>query len=463
MSAALSHAGAFGLLASLIATLAAEALGTPALSWLAWAGLGLYLLDAWMHLGAKGRGFISAAIACAVLTVAVLDRPGSALADGLARSAFIATLFTALGMLREAAQTSAMVRRCGMFLAAQPPGRRYAALTGGAHVFSIILNFGSVGLLGTLVGRALDGDKSARGRLRERRMMTAIHRGFATILAWSPLTVSLAVVLTALPGTSWNSIAPWCAASALGMTLIGWGLDRTIRPPQQLSSPTAPETPAPEGSWRLALPIVGLVGLVFVAGFALEEVLQVHLVSGVMMATPVIATLWLAVQERHAAATLIRMHRHVTTGFAAYRLELAILTSAAFIGSLIGNLLPADTVAAAIAAMPLPAWGLVAALAWVIVATGQVGLSPVLSASAIAGALPPPEALGLSPAVIAVALTGGWALCAASSPFGAASLIIGQMTGVGPVTAGARWNGAFALVGLIALTAWVGVVAALTG
>lgn len=459
MTRALTAAGALGLLATLIGTLGGEAFRSPLLYGLAWVGLGLYLLDAWLHLGLKGRGFLASGLVMAAVTALAVDAPAPALAAGLNRAVFIATLFTALGMLREAAGTSDLVRRCGLFLAGQPPGRRYAALTAGGHLFAIILNFGAVALLGALVERSLEGDRSERGRLRERRMMTAIHRGFATILAWSPLTVSLAVVLTALPDTGWAAVAPWCLGTAGGLIVLGWALDRAIRPPRRLRSPGPP--PRPPGSWALVLPIAGLVVAVFALGFALEELFAVRLVTGVMAAAPVMAALWLLVQERAPAATLRRLRTHVLDGFPAYRLELSILTAAAFVGSLFGALLPHDAVAAALDAVPLPAWGLVAALGWMVVALGQAGLNPVLTVSAVAGVLPPPEVLGVPPAAVAVALTGAWALTAASSPFGAATLIIGQMTGVGATAAGSRWNGPFAVTGLLALTVWVGLVARL--
>lgn len=453
--------GNFGLLATVLGTLAGEATGWAPLHWLAWAGLGLYLADAWRHVGGKGHGFMVGALLMIGLSLIMLDQPQGVLADGLGRAAFIATLFTALGILREAATTSDLVRRCGLFLAGQPPGRRYAALTVGAHLFSIILNFGSVALLGALIERSLEGDRSERGRLRERRMMTAIHRGFSTILAWSPLTVSMAVVLTALPDSDWAAVAPWGLATAAALTTLGWLIDRAIRPPRHLMR-SGPR-PRPDGSWTLILPIVGLVGGVFVVGFVLETALDVRLVTGVMMAAPVIAAAWLFGQTGTLRATAGRLGDHVTIGFAAYRMELAILSSAAFIGSLIGALLPEAAVSAAIAAVPLPAWGLVAGLAWIIVGLGQLGLNPVLSVSAVAGALPAPAVLGLPPEAVAVALTGAWALTAASSPVAASSLIIGSMTGVGPGVAGRRWNGPYALAGLVIVTIMVGIVAAVAG
>ncbi len=460
MTAALTQIGAYGLLVTLVGTLGGEAFRSPLLYALAWAGLGLYLLDAVLHLGTKGRGFLASALLTAALAVALLPDARPALTAALNRAVFIATLFTALGMLREAAGTSDMVRRCGLFLAGQRPGRRYAALTTGAHLFAVILNFGSVALLGALVERSLEGDRSHRGRLRERRMMTAIHRGFAVILTWSPLTVSMAVVLTALPDTGWSDVAPWCAGLTASLLGLGWLLDRRIKPPRGMAP--SPHREAP-GTWSLVLPIVGLVAAVFALGFVLEEIFAVRLVAGVMAAAPVVAGAWLLTQERRPVATLRRLGDHIRDGFPAYRLELAILTAAAFVGSLIGALLPGDLVARALDAIPLPAWGLVALLAWVTVALGQAGLNPVLTVSALAGVLPPPDVLGVPPEAVALGLTGGWALTAASSPFGAATLIVGHMTGLGPYTAGARWNGPFAVIGLLFVTLWVGLVTALAG
>ncbi len=56
------------------------------------------------------------------------------------RGAAYGAFFLALSSLRDAAETSQLVRRCGQHLVAQPPGRRYAALTGGGHLFGIILS-----------------------------------------------------------------------------------------------------------------------------------------------------------------------------------------------------------------------------------------------------------------------------------------------------------------------------------
>ena len=73
---------------------------------------------------------------------------------GWRRGASYGAFFFALTTLRDAAETSPLVRRCGQHLVAQPPGRRYAALTGGGHLFGIILSYGAIELLAAMVMRA---------------------------------------------------------------------------------------------------------------------------------------------------------------------------------------------------------------------------------------------------------------------------------------------------------------------
>src|SRR6056297_3427602 len=76
----------------------------------------------------------------AALATVMLAAPGAALWQALERAAMVAALFVALGLLRQAAGGSAMVRSCGQMLVAQPGGRRYAAMTVGGHIFGLILN-----------------------------------------------------------------------------------------------------------------------------------------------------------------------------------------------------------------------------------------------------------------------------------------------------------------------------------
>lgn len=456
-----------GLLATVLGMLGNAATGWQPLEAAAWAGLGIYLAATLRGIPARGLTYLGVAVALAAVAVAVLADPMSTFAAALRRSVFVTTLFTALGFLREAAETSPMVRRCGLFLASQPPGRRYVALTTGGHLFGLILNFGVISLLGAMVVSASrsggGGDEPARTDLRQRRMLTAVLRGFASILAWSPLTVSLAVIMTALPETEWRDVAPWCLGTGVMLLTLGWGLDRRIRPPQGMKA-APPRTP--QGTWGATVPVVALVTGIFLFGWAVEEVLHVRLVVGVMMVTPLIGAAWIFVQQDRggafsapAAATGRRLVAHGRRVFPAYRMEVALLASAAFVGSVIAALLPEALVRDALASTPVPPWVLLAALAWLVVAFGQIGFNPVLSVTILSGALPSPAVFGVPPEAMAVALSGAWALTGATSPFTASVLGIAQLAGRDPGRLGREWNGGFALIGLVLLSAWIGVVA----
>lgn len=451
-----------GLLATVLGTLGYAATTWQPLEAIGWAGLGVYLVGTWNGIPGRGRLYLGIALALAALAVAMLADPGETFATALRRSAFVITLFTALGFLREAAETSPMVRRCGVFLATQPPGRRYVALTSGGHLFGLILNFGVIPLLGAMVvsaNRASGDPDPDRVALRQRRMLTAVLRGFASILAWSPLTVSLAVIMTALPQTEWTAVAPWCLAFALALLALGWVHDRAIKP---ASRATAPPPRQPEGGWGVTVPIIALVASIFAVGWAVEEILDVRLVIGVMMATPVIGAAWIFAQQPRGnalTATGGRLVAHGRRVFPGYRMEVALLASAAFIGSVIAALLPEEAVSAVLSAFPVPPWVLLAGIAWLIVAVGQIGFNPVLSVTILSGALPSPAAFGVPAEAMAVGLAGAWALTASTSPFTASVLGVAQLSGADAGTLGRQWNGLYAITGLILLTGWIGVVA----
>ena len=138
-------------------------------------------------------------------------RPGALFLAGWRRGASYAAFFVALTTLRDAAETSPLVRRCGQHLVAQPPGRRYAALTAGGHMFGITLSYGAIELLAAMVMRAntleAAGGSQAIRAIRTRRMLLAIYRGFCVMNCWSPINIMTAVVSTAVPAAPMRLVA----------------------------------------------------------------------------------------------------------------------------------------------------------------------------------------------------------------------------------------------------------------
>ena len=152
-------------------------------------------------------------------------------ARGLGAAAFIGAFFAALSTLRNVAQTCPAIQRAGTFLAGQRPGRRYAALTVGGQAFALLLNYGSLQLLGALAmaNAKTEPNSEIRGH-RIRRMLLAIQRAFISTLPWSPLSYSMAISTSVIPDTNWaQAMVPGLVTSCI-LAGIGWGLDTAFKP-----------------------------------------------------------------------------------------------------------------------------------------------------------------------------------------------------------------------------------------
>lgn len=469
------------LLGVVILTLAVE-LGAPRdLAWGTALLLTTYTLALWPRIGAVPRAFAVIALGLGALGLAAGGLERIDLREAFFRAGFIGSLFAAFGVLREAAATSATVRRCGLFLARRPPGWRYGALTTGSQTFGLILNFGVIPLLGAMVTegtKAADTapangasnaapDQARRDAIRRLRMAKAIHRGFAAVLAWSPLTVSLAVILTALPDLTWEALAPYLIPYVLAFLILGWTLDRLS--PIRRKAPPPPATPeAEDGSWALTLPIVLLVAGILLGGWLVGRMLDLRLVAAVMLLAPGLAAGWILVQrlpQEPPAAALehvgARLATHVRDTFPAYRTELLVVGASAFIGVVVAALLPPGLIPRLLETLDWPAWVLPLAVPWLAVIGGQAGMSPVLSISLIAATMPTPALLGLPAPVMATAYAGSWALVAASSPSTAAVIASARVarSALMPMTPwrfGLEQNGLFTLLATLALTAYLG-------
>src|SRR5690606_14870201 len=173
-----------------------------------------------------GKLFLAIGLLLLLVAAALLDDWQDAALTALSRGSFIAAFFTALTAIRSAAITDANIIGCGRFLAGQPPGRRYLALTLGGHLFGLVLSYGSISLLGSLAAENANRDPNAEiRRHRTRRMLVAVQRGFISTLPWSPLAFASAITLTVVPGASWSSAIPFTLVSALVLAGIGWALD----------------------------------------------------------------------------------------------------------------------------------------------------------------------------------------------------------------------------------------------
>lgn len=395
--------------------------------------------------------------AIGLLGIARASHPTDLFFAAWRRGAAYAAFFLALSSLRDAAETSRLVRRCGQHLVAQPPGRRYAALTGGGHLFGIILSYGAIDLLGAMVMRAntlrAAGGSEQRRALRTRRMLMAIYRGFAVMNCWSPLNLMTAVVSTAVPAAPMRLLLPVAFVVSLGMMMIGWLEDRLSARRHPADTTARPDT---KETWWIHLRIAGLVALVMLLAETGSLLIGVSLVGAVTLIVPSVGLIWALVQAkrfiahdplRRTGAVISRRCRNFFHRVPHFRGEATVLAGSGFMGVAAGGALSAGGLAPLLAHLPPLAIPLLVPV--LLIVTGQLGLNPVAVIALLGAAMPNPAAFGLAPAVLAFACMLGWGLAVNMTPMSASAITTARWAGVSPWTVSTTWNAAFTLSALV--------------
>ena len=400
------------------------------------------------------------------------------------RGAGYGAFFLALSSLRDAAETSPLVRRCGRHLVAQPPGRRYAALTGGGHVFGIILSYGAIELLGAMVMRAntlaaAGGSAEVRG-IRTRRALMAIYRGFCVMNCWSPLNLMTAVVSTAVPAAPMRLLLPIAFVVSLGMTGLGWLEDRIGAPRRPAAGAGRPVT---EERWTIHLRVIALVLLVMLLAEAGSLGFGFSLVAMITLVVPLVGFAWIVMQALPVArrgtpgigtrgggeggwliglrgvgtrawrvgGVLRRRALRFALRVPAFRSEATVLAGSGFMGVAVGGALPAGALGPALAHVPPLLLPLLVPV--VLIATGQVGLNPVAVVALLGAAMPDPALFGVPPAVLAFACMLGWGLGVNMTPMSASAITTARWAGVSPWTVSTAWNLRYAGMALVLASA----------
>jgi hypothetical protein len=404
-----------------------------------------------LFLALFGIGMAGAAAAADPLTLAL---------SGLRRGAAYAAFFLALTTLRDAAETSPLVRRCGQHLVAQPPGRRYAALTGGGHVFGIILSYGAIDLLAAMVSRANRVGSDLVRAARARRMLMAINRGFCVMNCWSPLNIMTAVVSTAVPAAPRALLLPLALVISVLFMALGWLEDRMSAARRATAGGTPPTTTE---TWGIHLRITALVGLVMVLAEASSAGLGVSLVAAVTLCVPLVGMGWVLIQAHRfvarpgtAGRVLTILHRRgarFLVRVPSFRGEATVLASSGFMGVTVGGVLPTDSLAPLLVHLtPMIIPLLVPVL---LIATGQLGLNPIAVVALLGAAMPDPARFGVPPAALAFACMLGWGLGVSMTPMSASAITTARWAGVSPWTICTRWNAVYTLSAL--LLGWVAI------
>jgi len=444
----------FSLLLTFVSAMLYQIVGQTEIALLTAASLMLFIMLEWRETNRIGKLMVAVVLLVAAVCYFYLDLPAQVLLDSMSRAGFFVALFVGIGLLREATEVSQAIQRCGEYLVAQPPSRRYFTLAFGSHVFSIVLSIGTLSLLSGIVNKNNTLESSGGDHkvwdTRQRRMSMAIMRGFNATIYWSPFSLALIVTSTSLEGgvaSDFYGVGFICA-----MTLLFWGwlLDYfSISKQQKMSA----EPVNSKERWPILLNLVALVAVVFVISLAVASLIDSSLLVGMLVSVPIVCIPWMMLCMpgpsliKRYKQTMKRLKSHAIEQFPTYRSEASMVGTAGALGVLLSAAVPKELMADVLISLHLSGLPLAIALVLTILLAGQLALVPLVTVSILASVLPAPEVLGLRYEVLVLAFVGGWAFATQSSVFSGTTLITARLFNRSASTIAYAWNGLFVLSG----------------
>lgn len=307
-----------------------------------------------------------------------------------------------------------------------------------SHLLGVLLSIGAIALVYELF------KKNAQLYKAEKPFVAAIHQGYMTTGLWSPAWASMVVVTKTL-NLEWLKIIPLGIVLALGSTaislvLLKLNLNRSGEKYLNLKPDLGVSV-----NWKRINTLIGLL-----LGLILTIVIFDYYTNWqILVIIPIVALLYPI-----CCALLMKKTPQLKSGFINYydktlfriKNEIILFTAAGFLGkslelSGIAKLIP----------QLLPSWLisypflLLFFLMSIMVVASLFGIHPVVSGSALVGAINP-AALGLSVMVFAFTILSGWSVAILVSPFSAISLITSGLTGIPSWDIGLKINGVFGLI-----------------
>ena len=424
--------------------------------WLLPAGLALalYLAIGWPGIRAMPRLLIGIGL---VVVVAAMIRRGNAapLPEAVSRACFFAAFPVAMELLREAAVTSPLMLRASRYLVNQPPGRRYWALTWGGHLIGLLLSFGALTLLVTMIRQSNTTTDARIHDIREKRMVTAVMRGFITMPLWSPTSIALIAILQGTPSLHWIDIAPIGFALAAAIITLGWLVDRLQYRPRSVTP-----VEADPGPWTAVLGLAGLILALTVLCVATAWLTGSSLQLATMLVVPLFTLAWATAQSwtgptawKEAIGRSVRqIGSAARSSFPAGRNETALFAASGLISAAAVDLIPPGAAPWLVGQFAGHPGLFLVVLIWLVVGLALIGLTPMVTVALFASALGQNPLAELDPIRVAVALAGGWALSVGVAPLSNSVLLIAPLIQRSPVEIGPRWNGLFSALALVLLS-----------
>lgn len=381
----------------------------------------------WRSMRVVPRGvFVVAGLAL----VFALGRDPALIAGAATNMTSLAGLILAVLLLSSVLARSRDLQKISASLFSGNPRARYASVTFGTALVSVPLNFGSVAVVGSLIAERIrtEGDSSAT-----RNATRAVLRGFGVSPIWSPLSISVALTLTLLPGLGSAQLFSVALPFALLVLLAGF-LWREPEP-----AVIAPVASTDRAGWASWLRFGGIIAAICVGVFLFSHTYGLSYARSVTLSClSAVAGGWLLSWFNGNNPKLPNM-ANVSN-------ELAIVGGSAFIGSIISAVVLGQMGGSV--SLPGWAWPLLAALVpWTFYLAGLAGVNPIVIGSLAGGIL---GSVWSADALLGLGcgMVSGWGITAFGTPFAANALIMERLTGYPARDASLRWSLALSLSAL---------------
>jgi hypothetical protein len=349
------------------------------------------------------------------------------LVNALANTTHLTALVVAVMLLSASLGNSRDLGILSGRLLSGRPLQRYLGMTFATGVLAVPLNFGSVGVMSTVIARAkeLRGDSSLT-----RNAARAVLRGFALASICSPLSISVAITLTFLPSLALHQLIMVSLPFACLYMLLG----TLYREAEDLPEGDDRGLPDAVANAPILLPwlrFTAYIAAICLGTWLLSSFAHMRYSRAVALScVSAVALAWLLKRGRGEPGGLPSM--------AQVSNELVVMCGSAFLGVLASGaglyLLGLD--------FGLPVWicPLVAfGVPWLLFLAGMAGLNPIVIGTLIGAMLAPiwPSSALLG---LGVGMVSGWGLTVAGTPYSANSMLLSRITGYPAQTAALQWN-----------------------
>lgn len=371
----------------------------------------------------------------------------------LDQAGFLMVFILLLAMLREAAMTSPSIADLGAFMTRQKPGRRYVTLYSGTGFMAVIFNVGVVSFLVPLIQRGIAQVNAQDGRdqLRERRQVSAMLRGFAWSVVWSPTALAPLALMELIPDVDrvkWIALGFVAAVFAL---LIGWAEDKW-RFRHYKPSGNAVALPLPTRALFLFFAtctwLLGLTALV-------SEITGDSMVFGLMVSCPLMLVGWLVVQNgfgTESRKTIQSRLREILFQSVPQSAAIAVtLACSGFLGRAGAGIVPGNELVNMLGLYDMPDWFLLATIPIVLCLFSLLAFSPIMMAIFFGSLFGNLQTLPADPTMIALSISIGWAVSMTFSPFATVALLTQRVSGIRASQLTLNWNLMFSVLVILFL------------